>query len=56
VLQQLPFKVADGEKLPPKTPWRNGPHQLRDDLYRAFGVNLTQVPGINTLTAQVLLT
>jgi len=29
---------------------------LRDDLYRTFGVDLTQVPGINTLTAQMLLT
>ena len=57
----IPSKVADGEKQPKeknprKTPWRNEPPQLRDDLYRAFGVDLTQVPGINTLTAQMLFT
>ena len=58
---RLPSKIAAGEK-PPKgdkirrTPWRNEPPQLRDDLYRAFGVDLTEVPGINSLTAQMLLT
>lgn len=61
MMQALPSKVADGqkppkEKNPRKTPWRNEPPLLRDDLYRAFGVDLTQVPGINTLTAQMLLT
>jgi transposase len=61
MVQQLPSKVANGkkppkEKNPRKTPWRNEPPQLRDDLYRTFGVDLTQVPGINTLTAQMLLT
>jgi transposase len=61
MVQQLPSKVAEGEKPPKgekirKTPWRNEPPQLRDDLYRAFGVDLTEVPGINTLTAQMLLT
>lgn len=63
MMQQLPSKVAHGEKPPTggkprprKTPWRNEPPQLRDDLYRAFGVDLTEVPGINTLTAQMLLT
>jgi transposase len=61
MMQELPSKVVDGqkppkEKNPRKTPWRNEPPQLRDDLYRAFGVDLTQVPGINTLTAQMLLT
>ncbi len=61
MLQRLPSKIADGEK-PPKgdkirrTPWRNEPPQLRNDLYRAFGVDLTEVPGINSLTAQMLLT
>jgi transposase len=29
---------------------------LREDLYRAFGVDLTEVQGINSLTAQMLLT
>jgi transposase len=61
MLQQLPPKVAEGEKPPQgdktrKVPWRNEPPQLRDDLYRAFGVDLTAVPGINSLTAQMLLT
>ena len=61
MMQRLPSKVNAGEKPPKeknprKNPWRNEPPQLRDDLYRAFGVDLTQVPGINTLTAQMLLT
>lgn len=61
MMQRLPSKAAAGqpppkEKNPRKTPWRNEPPALRDDLYRAFGVDLTQVPGINTLTAQMLLT
>ena len=63
MMQRLPSKVADGEKPPKgckphprKVPWRNEPPQLRDDLYRAFGVDLTEVPGINSLTAQMLLT
>ena len=61
MLQRLPSRTAAGEK-PPKgekirrTPWRNEPPQLRSDLYRAFGVDLTEVPGINSLTAQMLLT
>jgi transposase len=61
MVQRLLSKVIDGEK-PPKgdkirrTPWRNEPTQLRDNLYRAFGVDLTEVPGINSLTAQMLLT
>ncbi len=61
ILQRLPSKIADGDK-PPKgdnirrTPWRNEPSQLRNDLYRTFGVDLTEVPGINSLTAQMLLT
>jgi len=29
---------------------------LREDLYRTFGVDLTQIPGIHTLAAQMLLT
>jgi transposase len=63
MMQRLPSKAAEGEKPPTgskprarKVPWRNEPPQLRDDLYRAFGVDLTEVPGINSLTAQVLLT
>jgi transposase len=61
MMQRLPSKAVGNtkppkEKNPRKSPWRNEPPQLRDDLYRAFGVDLTQVPGINTLTAQMLLT
>ena len=62
MMQQLPMKVdpqehpLGKEKNPRKTPWRNEPPALREDLYRAFGVDLTQIPGINTLTAQMLLT
>jgi transposase len=39
-----------------KTPRRTEPQDLRLDVYRAFGVDLTQIPGINALTAQALLT
>ena len=59
---QLPSKVDPHEKPlgkernPRKTPRRTEPLELRQELYRAFGVDLTQVPGINALTAQVLLT
>ena len=62
MMRQLPGRVditvksLPPEKNPRKTPWRNEPPQLREDLYRAFGVDLTQIPGINTLTAQMLLT
>jgi transposase len=62
MMRRLPAKIDVGEKPlpkeknPRKTPWRNEPPQLREDLYRAFGVDLTQIPGINTLTAQMLLT
>jgi transposase len=61
MLQKLPSKIP-AEQKPPKggkirrTPWRNEPPQLRNDLYRAYGVDLTEVPGINSLTAQMLLT
>jgi transposase len=59
---RLPAKVDPIEKPlkkernPRKTPRRTEPHDLRVDVYRAFGVDLTQVPGINALTAQALLT
>jgi transposase len=61
MMQKLPSKIT-AEQAPPKggkirrTPWRNEPPQLRNDLYRAYGVDLTEVPGINSLTAQMLLT
>jgi hypothetical protein len=62
LLSTLPPQVDPAEKPipkarnPRKTPWRNEPIGLREDLYRAFGVDLTQVPGIDALTAQMLLT
>lgn len=41
----------------PHKPRRNEARfDLRSHLYRIFGVDLTAVPGINSLTAQVLLT
>jgi len=58
----LPSKVDPAvkplrkERNPRKTPRRTEPIDLRLELYRAFGVDLTQIPGINPLTAQVLLT
>jgi transposase len=62
MMQRLPSKVAEGEEPPQgskrrarKTPWRNEPTKLREDLYREFGVDLTEIPGINSLTAQMLL-
>ena len=61
-MAQLPSKVDLDEKPlrkernPRKTPRRTEPLDLRRELYRAFGVDLTQIPGINPLTAQVLLT
>jgi transposase len=61
-MAHLPSKVdpqenpLSKERNPRKTPRRTEPPQLRSELYRTFGVDLTQVPGINPLTAQVLLT
>jgi len=58
----LPSKVDPAkkplgkERNPRNKPRRTEPPELRSELYRAFGVDLTQVPGINPLTAQVLLT
>ena len=62
MVKELPSQVDVQERPlpkatnPRKTPWRNEPPQLREDLYRAFGVDLTQVPGLNTLTTQIVLT
>jgi transposase len=61
-MARLPSKVDPAtkplgkERNPRKTPRRTEPLELRLELYRAFGVDLTQVPGINPLTAQMLLT
>lgn len=62
MMSRLPGNVDPVEhpvpkaRNPRKTPYRNEPAELREDLYRIFGVDLTQIPGINPLTAQVLLT
>ena len=59
---ELPAAVDAKEKPlpkvrnPRKTPVSTEPSGLREALYSAFGVDLTQVPGIWPLTAQVLLT
>ncbi len=59
---QLPSKVDPAvkplreERNHRKTSRRTEPLDLRLELYRAFGVDLTKIPGINPLTAQVLLT
>lgn len=59
LLQRIPNKPIVGvlkpARNPRKSPWRNEPPGLREDLFRAFGIDLTQVPGLNSLTAQVLL-
>jgi transposase len=61
-MQSLPSRVDPlvkplaKERNPRKTPRRTEPHDLRVEVYRAFGVDLTQVPGVNALTAQALLT
>lgn len=60
-LKQLESKIdTDASPLPkPKDlhkPRRNEPRfDLRTELYRIFGVDLTQIPGINVLTAHTLL-
>jgi transposase len=62
MMERLPAKAdAMQRPIPParnprKNPSRTEPLGLREDLYRAFGVDLTQTPGINALTAQTLLT
>ena len=62
LLVALPAQIDPAEqpipaaRNPRKSPWRNEPTGLREELYRAFGVDLTQVPGIDSLTAQRLLT
>jgi len=61
-MAQLPSKVDPAAKplrrarYTRKTPRRTDPPDLRLELHRAFGVDLTQIPGINPITAQVLLT
>jgi len=61
-LRVLPNNLADDQKplSKPKDhhkPRRNEPgFDLRSQLYRIFGVDLTEVPGVSSLTAHALLT
>lgn len=61
-LETLETKVDIAEKPLAKSKDRHKPRRnqarfdLRNHLYRVFGVDLTAVPGISSLTAQVLLT
>ena len=58
---QMMGSKADPEKLPPvernKRAHGNVPagFDLRDELYRTTGVDLTAIDGINVLTAQTVL-
>jgi hypothetical protein len=61
MLAEFSDRVEDGTPpLPPSPKHRQKPRRnelrfdLRGHLYRIFGVDLTQVPGINALTAHVL--
>jgi len=62
LLGKLESRLEPDQKLlsPPKDrhkPRRNEPRfDLRTYLYRIFGVDLTEVPGVNSLTAHTLLT
>jgi len=61
-LRVLPNNLADDQKPLSKSkdhhkPRRNEPSfDLRSQLYRIFGVDLTEVPGVSSLTAHALLT
>lgn len=61
-LRTLPSNLPDDQKplSKPKDrhkPRRNEPRfDLRSQLYRIFGVDLTEIPGVNSLTAHTLLT
>lgn len=61
-LRVLPSNLAEDQKplSKPKDhpkPRRNEPgFDLRSQLYRIFGVDLTEVPGVSSLTAHALLT
>lgn len=62
LLQALPGNLARDQEPPSKPKDRHKPRRnelhfdLRGYLYRIFGVDLTEIPGINALTAYVLLT
>lgn len=61
-LQALPGNLANDQKSLSKPKDRHKPRRnelrfdLRNHLYRVFGVDLTEVPGISGLTAHTLLT
>lgn len=63
LMQSVPSANGHETKLPPRT--KHGVYQrngndprfdLRGELYRIAGVDLTDVPGVSAITAQVILT
>jgi hypothetical protein len=63
LMRALPTAREDSVSLPKQTkptPYRRGRNDpsfnLRDELYRIAGVDLTDIPGISSITAQVILT
>jgi hypothetical protein len=63
LMQSLPSASEKETKLPPRTKYgvyqrnSNDPRfDLRAELYRIAGVDLTDVPGVSAITAQVILT
>jgi hypothetical protein len=63
LMQSLPSANEEATKLPPRTKYgvyqrnSNDPRfDLRGELYRIAGVDLTDVPGVSAITAQVILT
>ena len=53
MLQEMD-SFEDGEGGSP-APWANGAFDLKSELHRVLGVDLTQVPGVEVKTAQVIL-
>lgn len=63
LMQTLPGAVEAGQQIPPRTKHSafqrqgNDPgFDLRGQLYRIAGVDLTDIPGVSAVTAQVILT
>jgi transposase len=53
MLQEMDsFEGGDGGS---PAPWANDAFDLKSELHRVLGVDLTQVPGLEVKTAQVLL-
>jgi transposase len=63
LMQTLPSAVETGQEIPRRTKQSvlqrqgNDPaFDLRGQLYRITGVDLTDIPGVSAVTAQVILT